>query len=298
MLSRIRSWIFACKSSKRHIRNWYALILLATLRRKGTFYDRYGNAVDNVDAMTLLKKVVRLEKLWTRDLSAFTISFSGDSIKVPVLNGSMNLNYPLHSRIICGPKNFKGYEKEYGVVNVSGKIVLDVGAFIGDTPIYWVYKGARKVYAIEPVPEHYELLCLNAKGLPIIPILGSVGCKVPKVSELKGLGTYGLLGLLRERIDVKDVSEWLDVPQYSLVELVDKYKPDVIKIDCEGCEHYILDEIITCRGRDVVVEFHDIPGNNKEDSLAYLKEHLGKPIITSESKSKGVVTAAWLSNDQ
>ena len=93
------------------------------------------------------------------------------------------------------------------------------------------------------------------RGLLIVPILGSVGCRVPRIPELTGLSIYGELGLLHKKIE--NVSSWIDVPQYSLIELVDKYDPDVIKIDCEGCEHYILDEIIACRRRDIVVEFHD-----------------------------------------
>ncbi len=39
---------------------------------------------------------------------------------------------------------------EYGVLDVSGKVVIDVGASIGDSAIYFALKGARKVIAIEP----------------------------------------------------------------------------------------------------------------------------------------------------
>jgi len=112
--------------------------------------------------------------------------------------------------------------------------MLGIGAYIGDTPVYWMLKGAKVIYAVEPVPEHYELLCLNARGLPIVPILGSVGCRVPRIPELVRSGSYGETGLLRLHKGIKNVSSWIDVPQYSLIKLVDEYNPDVIKIDCEG----------------------------------------------------------------
>jgi len=187
-------------------------------------------------------------------------------------------------------KRFKEFEKQYDIA-VENRVVLDIGAFIGDTPLYWICKGARKVYAVEPVPEHYEVLCFNARGLPIVPILGSVGCRVPKVSELTGLGSYGEHGLLVRKI--KGCFSWIDVPEYSLIELVEKYDPDIVKIDCEGCEHYILDEIVACRGKDIVVEFHDTYKRRKEVSLAYIEKYLGKPIITFISKSGGAITAIW-----
>jgi len=61
-----------------------------------------------------------------------------------------------------------------------------------------------------------------------------------------GLTIYGERGLLRRKI--KNILSWIDVPEYSLIELVEKYDPDIVKIDCERCEHYILDEIVACRG--------------------------------------------------
>jgi len=86
-------------------------------------------------------------------------------------------------------------------------------------------------------------------------------------------------------------SGWIDVPQYSLIELVNKHNPDVIKIDCEGYEYYILDEIIACKGKDIVVEFHDTHKRRKENSIAYIEKYLGKPVITSNSR--GLTTAIW-----
>lgn len=39
----------------------------------------------------------------------------------------------------------------YDSLRVRDKIVLDVGAYIGDTALFFVSRGARKVYAYEPV---------------------------------------------------------------------------------------------------------------------------------------------------
>jgi predicted rRNA methylase YqxC with S4 and FtsJ domains len=45
--------------------------------------------------------------------------------------------------------------KEYPF-DVKGEVVLDVGAYLGDTPLMWLYKGAISVIAVEPVPIHFQ----------------------------------------------------------------------------------------------------------------------------------------------
>jgi len=46
-------------------------------------------------------------------------------------------------------------------VDVKNKSVVDIGAFVGDTAIYFAIKGAEKVIAIEPHPGAYEELAEN-----------------------------------------------------------------------------------------------------------------------------------------
>jgi len=65
-------------------------------------------------------------------------------------------------------------EKQWDFLNVQNKSVLDIGAFVGDSPIYFILKGAKRVYAIEPHPDAYnemlENIKLNNMEDKIIPI--------------------------------------------------------------------------------------------------------------------------------
>jgi len=49
----------------------------------------------------------------------------------------------------------------YEGIDVNGKVVIDVGAFVGDTAIYFALKGAKSIIAIEPLPANYEELLDN-----------------------------------------------------------------------------------------------------------------------------------------
>lgn len=63
-------------------------------------------------------------------------------------------------------------EKNYLRENIQGKVVLDVGGFLGETTVYFIKKGkASKVLVFEPVPEHTVYIKKNIE-------LNNIGNKV------------------------------------------------------------------------------------------------------------------------
>ena len=50
---------------------------------------------------------------------------------------------------------------DYDALNVNGRVVVDVGAFVGDSAIYFALKGAKRVIAIEPHPGAYAEMLEN-----------------------------------------------------------------------------------------------------------------------------------------
>jgi hypothetical protein len=66
---------------------------------------------------------------------------------------------------------------------------------------------------------------------------------------------------------------------------VEKYEPTVVKLNCEGCEHYVLEELsqIPRLGvKKIAVQFHDIKGRSAYESLVSLEERLGNSKKTAE----------------
>ncbi len=121
-------------------------------------------------------------------------------------------------------KEYKLSENE-----IKGKRVLDVGAYIGDTVIGFVKKGAKYVIGYEPV--FYDIAIKNLKlnkikNAKIIPYGVSDRKKVIYAKfEYAGTG-------LHKGKDVKIVCiPWKEV-------LKDKF--DIAKVDCEGCEFSLL----------------------------------------------------------
>src|SRR5208337_221828 len=52
-------------------------------------------------------------------------------------------------------------EQPYGIADVKGRDVTDIGGFIGDSAIFFAWKGARRVYCFEPIPASYRLAVRN-----------------------------------------------------------------------------------------------------------------------------------------
>lgn len=99
---------------------------------------------------------------------------------------------------------FGDYDEMYGSLDYEGAIVLDVGADYGTTAQYFLDHGARHVYCSERNEEWIERLSEFAdttdEQVAILP---------PMTAEL--------------------MDKWLR-----------ECRPDVVKIDCEGCERHLL----------------------------------------------------------
>ena len=113
-------------------------------------------------------------------------------------------------------------KKEYDCLPVKNKIVLDVGASIGDSSIYFILRGATKVIALEPDLELYSLAKKNI--------------------ELNGFADK--IELIRAGCSYIDRGDQVNSkpPLMTLQTILDNYsiKPDVLKMDCEGCEYDVI----------------------------------------------------------
>ena len=123
-------------------------------------------------------------------------------------------------------------EEDYKFLNVKDKNVLDIGAFVGDSPIYFILKGAKKVYAIEPHPDAYnemlENIKLNNIEDEIIPI--NMGINYEKDYVFIPVTVANTQGIL-----LKPKGNGIKVPAGKLSDIIEKYNinAQVLKMDCE-----------------------------------------------------------------
>lgn len=157
--------------------------------------------------------------------------------------------------------------------------VVDVGAFVGDSSIYFAIKGAKKVIAVEPHPRAFVQLLdnirLNDLETVIIPInvaLGEQGhIEVPLHVPLDHV-----IDKIYQNENKPNVGMF-KVKSITLSELLSNLniKPDVLKLDCEGCEWPLLTKEyhVVKRFNQLAIEYHPyITGINVDYTIKTLSK--------------------------
>jgi len=134
-------------------------------------------------------------------------------------------------------------------IDWNNKIVVDVGAECGDTPLYFASMGA-KVFAFEPLKKHFEFFKKNMSLNPalsrkIIPINAAIGKDEQLkfyVSDDDESGSFGA-SFISNNQDKNFKYELVD--GYKLETARKKFgidHIDLLKMDCKECEFYLTDD--------------------------------------------------------
>lgn len=142
--------------------------------------------------------------------------------------------------------------------DIIGKQVVDIGAAVGDTAIYFILRGAKEVIAYEPHQSSYELAVKNIEVNNF-----SDKCKVINAAIGKEAGSiiidsksYKMFGSSFEDHNKGEV-----IPVKTLHNIVQEHQINdaLLKIDCEGFEYDIIlsapNEILS-RFNFILIEYH------------------------------------------
>ena len=163
----------------------------------------------------------------------------------------------LHPRVLIGTFRKNDYGKLLGYENIAGKDVVDVGAALGDTLVFFGLEGARSVYGYEIVESLYKLCEKN------IALNG-----LEKVCHIEWCGIGGAedyLSTSHPAIGAFMLAEhrrtFNGVPLKSLRAIVKEHqiKDGILKIDVDGLEYEIMavaDAETLRRFSHIVIEYH------------------------------------------
>lgn len=145
--------------------------------------------------------------------------------------------------------------RDYDWLDVEGKRVLDVGASIGDSAIFFALRGAREVVAFEPYPFYYGLAVKNveANGLSNVKVINAgISGSDGTVRVTRGETTMGV------ELKPSEEPDAAKVPVYSLDRVLEEHGSfDIMKMDCEGCEYdAILKSEIISELKQIQLEYH------------------------------------------
>jgi FkbM family methyltransferase len=154
---------------------------------------------------------------------------------------------------------FSDNDGTYENLPLKNKTIIDIGACTGDTSIYFALKGAKKIIAVEPFPNNFEILKKNIKennlNESIIPILSACGYSKKEILIDPNLDD-GMRSILHEFPDGMKIST------ISLKDIIKDFDVNdaILKLDCEGCEYETIlnssSEILQ-KFTDIQIEYHN-----------------------------------------
>lgn len=152
-------------------------------------------------------------------------------------------------------------DNTYQYLPVINRTVVDIGANIAGSAIYFALCGANKIIGVEPVPKNYELAQKNIKlnNFSDKITVTLAGCSSSRseitIDPSYSNGTYSTL---------KESKTGIKVPLLTLQDILNEYDlPSdgsiILKMDCEGCEYESIlsaDENTLQKFDHIMIEYH------------------------------------------
>jgi FkbM family methyltransferase len=151
-------------------------------------------------------------------------------------------------------------DQPYKDLDVGGRDVVDVGMSFGDSTLFFALKGAKQVYAYEPMPKNFELAKANLaiNGFSNISIFNAGVSSRDGWVRIDPRSDTGIAGPLR------DSNFGISIQIISLDRIVNDFQLEdaALKLDCEGAEFDIIrdskKETLEAFS-EIVLEYHQEP---------------------------------------
>lgn len=235
-------------STKRIVKNWPEVFFFRlglkkaiTMKlRSGSIVkinkpEDYSNFWVEQGPMALLSKQVNSGRKIKIDGHKKTIKFN-------TMQRSVSLAYDSNKQLLntFGLITEQFIEEQYKWLDVKGKDVIDIGASVGDTAIYFALNGARHVYAFEPYSYSYKLALKNIKlnGLQNKITLLNEGCGGKECSISIDINYQNTVST-----ELKEFNKGKEIKVITLRSIIKRFDirdSAILKVDCEGCEYGTL----------------------------------------------------------
>ena len=177
-------------------------------------------------------------------------------------------------------------------IDYNNRCVIDVGSFVGDTAVLFASRGAE-VYGFEPVKKNYDY-SIQIK---------EINPKLQNKLHFFNLGVSDKPGKItiesmNSTDTFRDANDFYEVEIITIDKILDenKIKPDILKMDCEGCEFNIILNSDLSNFKDIIFEHH--AGNTGKDYNLLINKLIDEgfkiekiPIVGYEFEVVGLIHA-------
>ncbi|MFH2085929.1 MAG: FkbM family methyltransferase [bacterium] len=179
-----------------------------------------------------------------------------------------------------------GRNDYYVELESDNPVIVDAGAYIGDTTLYFkqLYPNAR-IIALEPFPHSFEILKKNVEENQLTGVELVQSALAPKSGEvilhadISGHDWFTTVSHIKSGWDKRQKTQELKVRGVSLSEVV--VGPiDLLKMDIEGMEVSVLKSLVGefPRIKNIIAEVHPVGGRFPKEILRLLGRRAGYKI--------------------
>jgi len=143
-------------------------------------------------------------------------------------------------------------QSQYKKLDFKDSTFMDIGAHIGATTNLAIKSGAKKCISYEPMPETFEILKKNIRDK------AELNQRAVLIDDRKEIDFYihHKYHSCNSILPIKN-SPKITVPAVNFLEELHKHKPNILKIDCEGGEFFLLEkDILPDFVEELAVEIH------------------------------------------
>ena len=287
---------------KNGIKNWFSVALNMLILKKpveckiknvGSIQIEGG---ENLLNSSLFRAVVSANSQDLTDeqlniLKTYLNQFKNDIITITNLEDGNKIKFHNNEVFTIFESFFYG-EYEFVPYCEDEKILIDIGANIGDTALYFANKG-YDVYAFEPLPQICEIAYKNIDLNPNLKerikfFNKAVSYKNGTITISYDEKNSAITGEFNES-DKK-----VEVEAITINDIINTFqiKPDVLKIDCEGCEVGIIKNSDLSMFSEIIMEYHTNFTSVPEDTLIKILEKQGFNLINirkGETEGTGII---------
>jgi FkbM family methyltransferase len=152
------------------------------------------------------------------------------------------------------------YDIHFLGFDLTDWLIVDIGAYIGDTPLYYAKRGAL-VVAVEPLPSNYEVMLWNLElnsdlKHRVVPVNAAISGRDGFVEFSYSTpmdGSASIYGGGRFKVRVRSMRLSTLIREITGMGLdLGKFRVRVLKMDCKGCEYDVINEVDVMRLFDIV----------------------------------------------
>lgn len=177
----------------------------------------------------------------------------------------------------------------------DGGTLLDIGGNIGAVSRWWMKNGGESVVAVEPEPENTQLLRKNLEEFgdrATVYEAAAVNRAAPKTLSL-----FLNNGINKGAHTIRETRGrgTIEVQTVPLFDLIERHNPHAVKIDIEGGEFQLIDEILSLPPQVTrfAIEYHLNPKGHREmgrdlDAALQAPERGWSPV-----RGSALTSSAW-----